>query len=401
MASISKLTLPSGTIRYECRIKQSRRVIDKRRFKTRKAAQQYALRIEGDKDMLRALGQGGGNITFTDLAEQYLAQYDGKAHSRRSDVRWWIARMGNTAAMAVDVVRLNRELDEYEARPVPVFIGKKDGVAQFKGGADTPKPASINQKRAAVIAVLRYGMSNGYLIDNAGHKVRRRSGDNKRRRYLTTDETAAVLGGAIAQRDSDTSEHNFRVTIISVRIAEAMRLDGQTIRALIRGAFVHDVGKIGIPDAILLKPGRLDEEEFEEMKSHVHRGSEIVSHSQWLTRGSEVVRYHHEKFDGSGYLEGLKGEEIPITARIFAVADVFDACAARRPYKEPFSLERVLEILEEGRGTHFDPQVLDAFGPLAGRLHRELIAEPREEPAGMLQEIARRYYGEVIQELAL
>jgi integrase len=196
MASISKLTLPSGTIRYECRIKQSGRVIDKRRFKTRKAAQQYALRIEGDKDMLRALGQGGGNITFTDLAQQYLVQYDGKAHSRRSDVRWWMERLGSTSAMTVDVVRLNRELDGYEARPAPVFIGKKDGVAQFKDGADTPKPASINQKRAAVIAVLRYGMSNGYLTDNAGHKVRRRSGDNKRRRYLTTEEDARLVVAA-------------------------------------------------------------------------------------------------------------------------------------------------------------------------------------------------------------
>ncbi len=170
-----------------------------------------------------------------------------------------------------------------------------------------------------------------------------------------------VLGSAIAKRDSDTNGHNHRVTLYSVRIGERMGLGPEAMRGLIKGAFLHDVGKIGVPDAILLKPGRLTPDEFEIMKRHVDYGMDIIAPYPWLADGAEVVRSHHERFDGTGYGEGLLGKAIPLNARIFAVADVFDALCSRRPYKDPLPLEASLEIIRAASGTHFDPQVVAAF----------------------------------------
>ncbi len=181
-------------------------------------------------------------------------------------------------------------------------------------------------------------------------------------------ETLSVLGSAIAKRDSDTDAHNYRVTIYAVRIGEKMSLDAGQIRALIKGSFLHDVGKLGIPDNILLKPARLDAQEFSIMKTHVDSGAEIVARSSWLREGSDVVSHHHEKFAGGGYPHGLKGDDIPVAARIFAVADVFDALTSTRPYKKPLSFDETMALLEKERGTHFDPQVLDAFAGIAREL---------------------------------
>jgi HD-GYP domain-containing protein (c-di-GMP phosphodiesterase class II) len=204
-------------------------------------------------------------------------------------------------------------------------------------------------------------------------------------------ETLQVLGSAIAKRDSDTDAHNYRVTIFSVRLAEAAGLDRQSIQKLIKGAFLHDVGKIGVRDNVLLKPGKLDDEEFEIMKTHVKHGLDIVSRSNWLHDAEDVVGFHHEKYDGKGgYDSGLAGEEIPINARIFAIADVFDALTSKRPYKEPFTYDESIEILREGRGTHFDPALVDMFVALAQPLYDLLSGKddtvPREELGGIVDE---------------
>ncbi len=204
-------------------------------------------------------------------------------------------------------------------------------------------------------------------------------------------ETLETLGSAIALRDSDTNAHNYRVTIISVRIAEALGLSPQTIQTLIKGAFLHDVGKIGISDEILLKPGRLTEDEFHVMKKHVRYGQDIVKRSAWLKDALEVVGYHHEKVDGSGYDTGAVGEDIPVTARVFAIADVFDALTSRRPYKEPFSFEKSMSILAEGRGSHFDPVFLDAFTEIARPLYDRLSGND-EEQVKELEEIIVQYF---------
>lgn len=164
-------------------------------------------------------------------------------------------------------------------------------------------------------------------------------------------------------RDPETGAHIQRMAHYSALIAERLGLDLDQQRLLLESAPLHDVGKIGIPDAILLKPGRLTPEEFEIMKQHARMGFELLkdSGSEILRAGAEIALSHHEKFDGSGYPAGLAGAEIPIFGRIVAVADVFDALTSERPYKEAWKLEDAAAFLQDGRGGHFDPDCVDAL----------------------------------------
>jgi len=200
-----------------------------------------------------------------------------------------------------------------------------------------------------------------------------------------------TVGSMIAKRDSDTAEHNYRVTYYAVKIAE--NFPGEVnIKALIKGAFLHDIGKIAIPDKILLKPGKLTSEEFEIMKTHVLHGYEIIKNNDFLKDAIDVVLYHHEKFDGTGYMKGLKGEEIPINARIFAVADVFDALTSKRPYKEPFSFEKSLQIIKGDRGKHFCPVVVDVFEKIGENVYKEMKNSTPENLKHLISEIIKLYF---------
>jgi HD-GYP domain-containing protein (c-di-GMP phosphodiesterase class II) len=205
-------------------------------------------------------------------------------------------------------------------------------------------------------------------------------------------ETLSVLGSAIAKRDSDTDAHNYRVTLYSTRIGEVVGLPPSEMRILIKGSFLHDVGKLGIPDNVLLKPAKLDAQEFTIMKTHVDKGTDIVHRSSWLQEGTRVVGYHHEKFAGGGYPYGLKGEDIPITARIFAVSDVFDALTSQRPYKKPLSFEETMDILEQDRGRHFDPAVLDAFGKVARELYDRYAGHEGDDLQKELAAVVMTYF---------
>jgi HD-GYP domain-containing protein (c-di-GMP phosphodiesterase class II) len=207
--------------------------------------------------------------------------------------------------------------------------------------------------------------------------------------------TLEALGSAIAKRDSDTNSHNYRVTLYAVRLAEAVGLGGDCLRSLIKGAFLHDLGKLAIPDAILLKPGRLDAGEFSVMKTHVAHGLDVVSRFDWLRDAADVVGHHHEKFDGSGYQDGLAGHDIPVTARIFAIADVFDALTSRRPYKEPMPFDRAMAIMAEGRGSHFDPQLIDAFSVVANDLYAEIGGYEDEVLEQTLRTVTLAYFSEM------
>ncbi len=208
-------------------------------------------------------------------------------------------------------------------------------------------------------------------------------------------ETLQGFGSAIAKRDSDTDAHNFRVTIYAVKLAEAVDLNAGSIRTLVKGAFLHDVGKIGIRDHILLKPGRLEPDEFEIMKTHVKHGLDIVNNCHWLRDAGEVVGNHHEKFDGTGYYQALKGEEIPITARIFAIVDVFDALTSERPYKACLSLEEAMFILQSGAGKHFDPAILYVFEQIAESLHRAFAHDDQRARSELTNIISHYFKGDI------
>jgi hypothetical protein len=177
------------------------------------------------------------------------------------------------------------------------------------------------------------------------------------------EEIVMRLSIAAEFRDSTTYNHLVRMSLYSYLIAKEMGFDDLWCEKLKLAAPMHDIGKLGIKDMILLKPGKLTDEEFEEMKKHTIYGYEILKDStiDILKMASNVALCHHEKYDGTGYPRGLKGEEIPIEARIVAVADVFDALTSRRPYKEPYEIERAVEIIEKDSGKHFDPKVVQAF----------------------------------------
>lgn len=205
-------------------------------------------------------------------------------------------------------------------------------------------------------------------------------------------ETAAVLGSAIAKRDSDTGEHNYRVTLYAIALAEASGLPKAEMRGLILGAFLHDVGKIGIADTILLKPGHLNDEEFSSMRRHVELGLDIVANSRWLAQARVIIGQHHEKFDGSGYPQGLAGKDIARTARIFAITDVFDALTSARPYKPALAVAEALAIQAQGAGSHFDPVLLETFAGLAAPLHAELHGQPEAALVQRLGNLLPHYF---------
>ena len=205
-------------------------------------------------------------------------------------------------------------------------------------------------------------------------------------------ELMEVVGSAIAKRDSATSMHNYRVATYAVKLAENVGLGRDEIRDLIAGAFLHDVGKIGICDSILLKPAELDPQESEVMKTHVALGVDILRKSNWLLKARAVVEYHHEKFDGSGYGKGLAGEDIPLLARIFAVVDVFDALTSVRPYKQAHSFAEAIAMIERGAGTYFDPRLAHAFIAIAEPLYRESRDVSQAEVETRLQDMIRKYF---------
>jgi putative two-component system response regulator len=176
-------------------------------------------------------------------------------------------------------------------------------------------------------------------------------------------ETVIRLSKAAEYRDPETGAHILRMAHFSKLIGRELGLSEEDQQLLLDAAPMHDIGKVGIPDKILLKPGRLDPEEFDVMKQHSMFGYELLkgSASKVLQAGAEIARGHHEKFDGSGYPLGLKGEEIPIFSRIVAVADVFDALTSERPYKRAWALDAAVDFLKSGSGSHFDPRCVDAF----------------------------------------
>lgn len=184
------------------------------------------------------------------------------------------------------------------------------------------------------------------------------SNSELRRAY---DSTLEGWGRALELRDIETEGHSQRVTETSVRLARKMGVSGAELLHVRRGALLHDIGKMGIPDSILHKPGALSDAEWEIMHKHPRYAFEMLASTDYLRPSLDIPYCHHEKWDGSGYPRGLKEQEIPLSARIFAIVDVWDALRSARPYSEPWTDEMALDYLKEQRGSHFDPQVVDAF----------------------------------------
>lgn len=175
------------------------------------------------------------------------------------------------------------------------------------------------------------------------------------------EETLLALVSALDMKEHNTHLHSQRVRHNSLLLAEEFGLSATRKQAIGFGALLHDVGKIALPDTILLKSGELTEAEQEIMRNHPSAGYEIVKKIGFLEEAAEIIYAHHERFDGSGYPRGLKGEDIPLGARLFAVVDVYDALTSTRPYHSPLRHEEALALISKESGHHFDPKVVDAF----------------------------------------
>lgn len=204
-------------------------------------------------------------------------------------------------------------------------------------------------------------------------------------------ELAAVVGDIIAKRDSDTSSHNFRVTLYAFDLAKFVKPKNLNVLSLLLGAFLHDVGKVGIPDSILLKPGKLSENEMEVMQNHVELGLEIIKSSTWLQSAKNVIQNHHEKVDGSGYPNGKSGENIPIEAKIFAIVDVFDALTSDRPYKKALTFENALSEMKSAAGTHFDKSLFYCFCCIAKNSYSKIHNANEYELKQMLSHLVNEH----------
>jgi putative two-component system response regulator len=183
-------------------------------------------------------------------------------------------------------------------------------------------------------------------------------------------DTIYRLARAAEYRDQDTGAHLTRMSHYAVRVARKLGLDDRTAEAILHAAPMHDVGKIGIPDRILLKPGKLDPDEWNIMKQHTVIGARILegSRADVIKLGRLIALTHHERWDGGGYPKNLKGAGIPLPGRITAIADEFDALTSKRPYKPAFSLEKSFDIIAQGRASKFDPDVVDAFFEAQGEI---------------------------------
>lgn len=237
-------------------------------------------------------------------------------------------------------------LDDHDARITGIAAGGDDFLT---------KPFNRHELRTRLRTITQL---------NRFHKLleERQKLEEAHRQLLNAyDQTIEGWSRALDLRDKETEGHSQRVTQLTLTLAKAAGLEEEKLTHIRRGALLHDIGKLGIPDSILLKPSRLDEDEWELMRQHPQMAYDMLYPIEYLRPAIEIPYCHHEKWDGSGYPRGLKGEEIPLSARLFAVVDVWDALTSERPYRPAWSAEQALAYLREQAGKHFDPQAVELF----------------------------------------
>lgn len=279
-------------------------------------------------------------------------------------------------------VRLDSEL-----RAIPYvlhtasFLGEEDRAFAFKLGADgyIEKDASAEELRALLVDVVE-GRGGSAADRREGGPLDERSfrgqyGERLLSRLVEEaaelqranealaaayDATLEALVAALDLRDTETEFHSWRVAEYACAVARRLGLEGRRLAELERGSILHDIGKIGIPDQILRKPGPLSEDEWLEMRKHPLLGYEMIAHVDFLSEAAQIILAHHERWDGGGYPRGLRAEAIPLGARIFAVADAVDAMTSNRPYRAAQDLTSALEEIKRMSGSQFDPAVVEA-----------------------------------------
>lgn len=242
-----------------------------------------------------------------------------------------------------------------------IFITAKSDVENEQYGLELGAIDYITKPICPPLVQAR--VRNHLALYNQNQELTRQVSDRTQEVTETRLEIIRKLGRAAEFKDNETGMHVIRMSYYSRLIAKAISDNSEWIETIYHAAPMHDIGKIGIPDRVLLKPGKLDADEWEIMKDHAGFGSEILGEhdSAILKMAKEIALNHHEKWDGSGYPSGKKGEEIPLSARIIAVADVFDALMSERPYKKAWSVEDAVKLINAEAGAHFDPRIVEVF----------------------------------------
>lgn len=267
------------------------------------------------------------------------------------------------------------------------------GVQAMRNGADDYLVKPLRE--SVVLASIERALNNRRLeqqLDDYRQHLEEMVGERTRQLEAalhqiegTYEDTLQALGAATDLRDSETAGHSERVCRYSIEIARTMGWKDDTLLNLARGAYLHDIGKLGIPDGILLKPGPLTATERKVMQQHAQIGYDLVKNIPFLSEAAEIVLSHHERYNGTGYPRGLKLGEIPESARIFAIADTLDAITSERPYSRAQSFQSGVETVRTLSGAHFDPHIVEAFlsiptktWPALARNERQVAALPPE-----------------------
>ena len=271
----------------------------------------------------------------------------------------------------VERVRNNSDIQGIPIIMVTTLADKASRLKAVEAGANDfiTKPVDAGELRVRTNSMLKQKAQQDEIqtFNSQLQKMVEDKTSELKRAFIDLDnsnrEAIQHLSAAAEFKDEDTATHIQRMARYSALIAAGIGLEKKEVDLILTSAPMHDVGKLGVPDSILLKPGKLDADEWKIMKQHTLMGGKILGggDSEYMAMGVGIALSHHEKWDGTGYPFGLAGEDIPLPGRICAVADVFDAVTSKRPYKEAFPLDKALAIMKDGRGSHFDPNVLDVF----------------------------------------
>jgi putative two-component system response regulator len=307
------------------------------------------------RETLQSILEGEGyNLIMAENGPQAIAQ----AKSILPDVILLDVMMpGMTGFEVCEKIRNDPQVAEIPIIILTALDDRDSLLRGLKAGADDfiSKPFDRFELRARLIGITRLNRYQKLLQERENLRTANRR---------LSDAYEATIEGwshAMDLRDRETEGHSRRVTELSIKLAQAMGMSEEEILHMRHGALLHDMGKIGIPDSILHKTNDLTEQEWAIMRQHPRFAFDMLNSIEYLRDALEIPYFHHEKWDGSGYPQGLKGEQIPIAARIFAVADVWDALTSDRPYRPAWSQESALHYIREQSGKHFDPQVVELF----------------------------------------
>jgi putative nucleotidyltransferase with HDIG domain len=352
-------------------------------------ASQTVLVVDDELSVREILAEGLAEFGYEPLTAPDAAQAFEIVRTRPVDlVLTDIEMPGETGIELLE--RLKRHDPDLDVVMVTGIVDTKTAIGAIRDGASDylTKPFNLDEVQIVVGRTLE---KRRLLDENRAYQEHLEDLVARRTRELrqSYEATLQALVTALDYRDNETQGHSSRVVEYAMLVAEALEVREPQLTAIRWGAILHDVGKIGIPDRVLLKPGKLSEDEWETMKKHPEMGYRMLQHIAFLEPALDIVFCHQERFDGTGYPRGLRGEQIPLGARIFAVVDTFDAMTSDRPYRPALTIEAARDEVRRCTGTQFDPAVAEAFLGIDASRWEEIRRRVHEETVAIEERVRR------------